>query len=146
MDHGKILSEAFDSLEKHNKTVELTHMEKQLILYTKGHFKRIDYGQDLKYFASKIYGLWPERIEKRTLFHMIVTLYQKLIDDGYIRFNLEDYLNRLFKRAWLHYNDEDKISFDNVLDAMLAEIQGTSVRGMRLGDVDLSIIKEELNE
>jgi hypothetical protein len=146
MNHGKMLSEEFDALEKHNRTVELTHMEKQIILYTKGHFTSeiggINYNRDLKYFAAKIYGLWPKQVEKRTLFHMIVTLYQKLIDAGYIKFDLEEYLSRLMKRAWLHYDMKD-ISFENILDQMLAEIQGTTVKGMELGEADLSILENK---
>jgi hypothetical protein len=74
---------------------------------------------------------------------MIVTLYQKLIDAGYIRFDLESYLSRLMKNAWLHYGDGDNISFKNILYSMLAEIQGTSVKGMELGEADLSILNEE---
>lgn len=141
MNHAKLLGEAFQALEE-NK-LNLLYIEKQLILYTKGHFKdlgQMDYATDLKYFASELYGLYPEQVEQRSIFHMVITLYQKLINNGYIRFNLEDYMSNLFKRSWLHYNDGNKISRENVLDQMLAEIQGTSVKGMDLGKPDLTIL------
>lgn len=147
MNHAKLLGESFKALgeirELTAKTgVGLTIIEKQLILYTKGHFTdlgKMDYAEDLKYFAAEAYGLYPKQVEQRSIFHMVITLYQKLIDNGYIRFDLEQYMANLFKRSWLHDNDGNKISRENVLDQMLAEIQGCPVKGMDLDKADLSI-------
>jgi predicted aldo/keto reductase-like oxidoreductase len=72
--------------------MNLHKIEKQLILYTKGHFKRIKYEQDLKYFAAELYALSPEQVEWYSISHMVTDVYQKLVDHGLISFNLKNFL------------------------------------------------------
>lgn len=126
--------------------MELHKIEKQLILYTKCHFKRVNYEQDLKYFAAELYGLYPEQVELRSISHMVVELYQKLVDHGLITFNLRNFLSDTFRRA---FREENKREVDwNILNReMLSEIQGMQVQDTilegQLGNADLSLLPNE---
>lgn len=119
--------------------MELTHAEKQLILYTKGHFKRINYMEDLKYFAAHQYNIYPEQVDKRSIMHMVIILYEKLSKGSYINFDLETFINDLFRRAW--FKNEDHISWETIIQEMLARIQGILAKGLDLGKADFSILK-----
>jgi hypothetical protein len=122
-------------------TINLHPTEKQLILYTKGHFKEIDYSRDLKYFAAEMYDLDPERVEQYSINHIVTNLYQKLVDAGFIEFSLKDFLQDTFKRSWLYYNSRS-IDYRVVLEQMLAEIQKIRTHGLDLGEVDHSILTD----
>jgi hypothetical protein len=124
--------------------MKLHDTEKQLILYTKGHFGKIDYEHDLKYFAADLYGLFPEYVEWYSVFNMVVKLYQKLVDEGFIDFKLINFLSETFRRAYREDNT-DKVDWMIVIRQMLAEIQGMAVcEGenvlIELGRADLSLI------
>jgi hypothetical protein len=122
-------------------TINLHSIEKQLILYTKGHFKEIDYSRDLKYFAAEMYDLDPERVEQYSINHIVTNLYQRLVDTGYIDFSLKDFLQDIFKRSWLYHNSRS-IDYQIVLEQMLAEIQNIRTHGLDLGEVDHSILTD----
>ena len=121
--------------------MDLHYAEKQLILYTKGHFKRIDYYNDLKYFAANLYGLSVEQVDEYNILHMVIDLYEDLVDTRYIKFRLKHFLSDVFKRG---FNDTGKneIKWDNVIRHILAEIQGIGVDGLELGKADLSLIPQ----
>lgn len=113
--------------------MNLHYWEKQLILYTKGHFGRTDYIKDLKYFPSELYGLSIERTDNYNVFGMVVRLYQKLVDHKYIPFTLERFIGDTFRRTYRE-NGKNEVSYDDVLRQMLAEIQGIAVmeNGVRI--------------
>lgn len=121
--------------------MQLHEVEKQLIKYTKGHFKRIDYYNDLKYFASELYGIGEEHIDQYNILHMVIDLYESLVKNGYIDFRLKFFLSDVFKRASREENKHE-VSWHNVIREMLAEIQGIPVKGLELGETNLSIIPE----
>lgn len=128
--------------------MELHEIEKQLILYTKGHFGKIDYEKDLKYFAAELYGLYPEQVEWYSIFNMTIKLYQKLIDAGLIDFKLINFLSETFRRAYRE-EYEDKIDWMTVIRQILGEIQGMQVYEgdkilIELGNADLSLIPEKV--
>ncbi|MFS1518587.1 hypothetical protein V1503_19300 [Bacillus sp. SCS-151] len=125
------------------QNVEIHPIEKQLILYTKGHFKRIDYQNDLKFFAAELYGMYPEQVQKYSINHMVVQLYEKLVNAEYIPFTLQRFLENSFKRAW--HDGKSEIDYDVVLNQILAEIQNTAVKGMNLGKADLSLLESKYN-
>jgi hypothetical protein len=127
------------------KKLALHQIEKQLILYTKCHFKRVDYKNDLKYFAAELYGLSPEQVELCSISHMVVDLYQKLADNGLITFNLKNFLSDTFRRAFREENKRE-INWNILNREMLAEIQGMQVQDTilegQLGKADLSLLPE----
>jgi hypothetical protein len=124
--------------------MELHKIEKQLILYTKGHFKQINYQEDLKYFAAELYGLEPERVEWYSIINMVNDVYQTLIDKGLIDFNLKNFLSDTFRRAYREESIMD-VTWKIVVREMLGEIQGMQVQGtgLELGKADLSLISEK---
>jgi hypothetical protein len=130
--------------------MELHYWKKQLILYTKFHFGRIDYEKDLKRFAAELYGQSLEHVEKYSVLHMVVDLYQRLVDDGHISFKLEGFISDIFRRSFRERNSRE-VNYDDVLRQMLAEIQGIVVLGtnLNLGSPDekmLLLIQEDMQQ
>ena len=114
----------------------LNYYEKQLILYTKNHFSRIDYERDLKYFASKLYALSLERTSADSINHMIVNLYQKLVDYGYLNFKLDSFITQVFRMAWWD-SGKIEINIDLINEHLLSEIQIMRVRSLHVPDLEL---------
>jgi hypothetical protein len=130
--------------------MELHYWKKQLILYTKNHFGRIDYEKDLKRFATELYYLSLEHVEKYSVLHMVVDLYQKLVDNEKIPFNLERFISDIFRRSWRE-RDSREVSYDDVIRQLLAEIQGMEVlgKGLDLGSPNermLFVIQEDIHQ
>lgn len=124
--------------------MELHYWEKQLILYTKGHFERKNYDKDLKYFVAELYGLYPEQVELYNILGMVVRLYQKLIDNRHIHFTLEKFIDENFRMAFRE-RDKFEINHHILLGQMLAEISMVAVldndknRVLELGNIDEKI-------
>lgn len=126
--------------------MELHEVEKQVILYSKGHFKQINYQQDLKYFAAELYDLNPEQVELYSIVNMVTDIYQTLVGNGLIDFNFKNFLSWTFRRAYRE-TSKNEVSWNIVLREMLAQIQGMQVlgTGLELGKADLSIIPEPVS-
>ena len=123
--------------------MDLHNTEKQLILYAKNHFGRIDYGEDLKYFAARLYGLDPEQVEIYMIRNMVIELYQKLISGGYLSFQLKAFMNGLFKRSWRE-KGRHEIDHSLLLRELLGDIQGMKVKDIELGETDKSILQNSM--
>lgn len=131
------------------KILELHHYEKQLIKYTKGHFKRdLDYKNDVKYFDAELYGLSVEDTPDYSVFNMVIGLYQELIDTRYIREDLKSLFGELFKRASWN-GSKNNINYDDVIEYMLVSFQGLQIKGydnvldnIELGETDATIFAE----
>lgn len=123
--------------------MELHNTEKQLILYTKNHFGRIDYEEDLKYFAARLYGLGPEQVGTYLIRSMVIELYQKLIGGGYLSFQLKTFMNDLFKRSWRE-KGRHEIDHSLLLRELLGDIQGMKVKDIELGEADKSILQNSM--
>lgn len=126
--------------------MKLCEVEKQLILYTKNHFGRIDYKQDLKYFAAKLYGLSPEQVEWYSISNMITELYQKLYSNGFIYFNLQTFFSETFRRAFREQGKRE-VNWNTINREILSEIQGMAIRDgekllLELGKADLKLLPE----
>lgn len=129
--------------------LNLHHYEKQLIKYTKGHFERdLDYKNDIKYFAARLYGLPIEHTPVYSVANMVIDIYQQLVDAGYLENNLKRMFDTLFKRArW--DNNKDNINYDDVIWYYLSCFQGLQIKGyddpswnIDLGETDESIFNE----
>lgn len=115
---------------------ELHYWEKQLILYTKGHFKRLNYTEDLKWFPAELYGLAIEQVSIENVFHMVVDVYETLGKCGFVRFELKEFLSALFRGS-------SSVQLETVIRQLLSEIQGMSVAntGLELGEADKELAK-----
>ncbi|MET3505541.1 hypothetical protein [Halalkalibacter oceani] len=120
---------------------ELNHFEKQLILYTKGHFGRINYDQDLKYFASELYDIPVNHIDKYNILSMVVDIYQKMIDLKLMEeIKLRKFIGNIFYSAWMV---DGRISKDDLLKRLLSNIQNASTDGkFSYDEVDFPILEE----
>jgi hypothetical protein len=130
--------------------MELHYWEKQLILYTKHHFRRIDYDKDLKRFPAEMYGLSLEHVESYSVLGMVVRLYQKLADNGHINFKLESFISDIFKRTWRE-KGKSEVEYDDILRQMLAEFQNmpvyqNDVKVLDLGEVDQDMKADIMKE
>jgi hypothetical protein len=123
--------------------MELNYWEKQLILYTKGHFGRTNYDKDLKRFPAELYGLSLEHTDNYNVLGMVIRLYQKLVDSGHIRFTLEKFIADIFKRASFERH-KSEVAYQDVLRQMLAEFQGLQVRDDEKVLLDLGSADEGL--
>lgn len=121
--------------------MELNYWEKQLILYTKNHFEKIDYDGELRYFPSKLYGLYLEHTEDYNVFGMVVRLYQRLVDMELLTFSLEGFLNDAFRRSLIERGKNDELNRRDIMRLMLAAIQNMNVMGTHL---DLGVRDDEL--
>ncbi|QJI52325.1 hypothetical protein [Psychrobacillus phage Perkons] len=114
--------------------MELTHSEKQFILYTKGWYKKSDNRMDdIKVIIGKAYGLYPEQVEMYSVVHFVTDLFDRLTQNGNIP--TEGYtptyfmLNNIFKYN-LQRDDETLFYF------IYNRIQGCNVINLELGDTD----------
>ncbi|PLR99585.1 hypothetical protein [Bacillus sp. T33-2] len=123
--------------------MELHYWEKQLILYTKNHFPRTDYEKDLKRFPAELYVLSIEHTDDYNVLGMVVRLYQKLVDNGHIRFTLEKFIDNIFRRASFERH-KNEVAYVDVLRQMLAEFQGLQVRDGESVILDLGKADEEM--
>ncbi|PDZ55741.1 hypothetical protein CON15_19565 [Bacillus cereus] len=123
--------------------MEIDYWEKQLILYTKGHFKRINYKKDIKHFAANLYGLNLEQVSTDNVLHMVLDIYENLCLNDYIEFNFKNFISDLFKNAY--FTDRgDKVDLSDILNQMLSQIQNTPVvrKGLNLGEVDKGLFEK----
>lgn len=123
--------------------MELHYWEKQLILYTKGHFKRIDYKKDLKLFTAKLYGLGLEDVGMQNVLHMVLDVYETLCENGYINFKLKTFIATLLKKSAFK-SESNKINTYDILHELLAEIQDIPVlsNGLDLGEADRELLEK----
>lgn len=118
--------------------MELHYWEKQLILYTKGHYvKNIDYNKDLRHFTANIYGLYFDQVKDYMVQGMVVDLYEKLVNNGLITHSIETFIADIFKRSFYDRGSYEVNRYD-IIYYMLGEIQGISVLnvGLDLGTTD----------
>ncbi|MGH0533159.1 hypothetical protein ACQVP7_27065 [Bacillus paranthracis] len=123
--------------------MELYYWEKQLILYTKGHFKRIDYKNDIKLFTAKLYGLGLEDVGIQNVLHMVLDVYNTLCENGFINFNLKTFIFSLLRESSFK-SEPHKIDEYDILHKLLAEIQGIPVlsKGLDLGEADNELLEK----
>lgn len=123
--------------------MKLTYWEKQFILYCKGHYSRMDINKDIKYFSGKEYGLSDEHVDQFNINAFVFGLYDKLKDNRYIKFNLNDFLQDVFKRGYYESTKPNyDINWNTVLRKMCSDITTMKIkfdddsRNIELGEVD----------
>lgn len=120
---------------------EITYWEKQLILYTKGHFGKVIYTDNiLKLFAAKLYDLDIERVDPYNVNHMIMYLFETLVEKHYIKMPYLELFHRLFKQA--NKNQRKEINGEDIRIVMLNHMQGILSKGLDLGVADEDLKKD----
>ncbi|WP_437261216.1 hypothetical protein [Bacillus thuringiensis] len=123
--------------------MEFDYWEKQLILYTKGHFKCINYEKDIKHFAANLYGLKLEQVSTDNVLHMVLDIYEKLCLNDYIKFNFKNFISDLFKKSY--FTDKGgKVDLSDILNQVLSQIQNIPVvrSGLNLGEADKGLFEK----
>lgn len=128
--------------------MEINYWEKQLILYTKRHYGRVNYKEDLKHFPAKLYGIPLDSVKQYHEKGMVVRLYNGLVSEGHLKFELEDFIDNIFHRS-VRERDSTEVSYYEVLGELLADIQNLTIGGteLDLGDVDTdlhAVIQEKI--
>ena len=119
--------------------VELTHSEKQFVLYSKGHFvrsaNRID---DINLIVAKAYALPKDDVGLYSVIHFVSQLFDRLMQKGYIstegKTPLKYMLDCIYKDN-LQRDDETLFYF------MYCRIQNVAVEGLQIGEADSSYLK-----
>jgi hypothetical protein len=112
---------------------ELTHYDKQAILYFKDHFKTADMMEDLKVFVGHQYALDVNQVEHYSIYNFVVKLYFKLINLGVINISYEDFVLKLF-------GYEKSIDYIGMIKKLRSEIANTETKKLNIGDADYTLL------
>ncbi|WP_026673282.1 hypothetical protein [Alkalihalobacterium bogoriense] len=118
---------------------DLKRSEKQIILYAKCYFGKIDYDNDLKYFVADDLQTTGDKVHKDDIVQFIFNLYDKLVANGYIPFSVKKFVERTYQRKWVYENQID-IRKEDIMKNMLSEIQAMKINGLDLPDPDFTIL------
>ncbi|UOE96196.1 hypothetical protein [Alkalihalobacillus sp. LMS39] len=117
----------------------VTRSEKQMILYAKCYFGKIDYEKDLQYFIANDLQITADKVHKEDIVQFVITLYDKLVADGYITFSVKNFIERTFQRKWV-YENQIEVRKEDIMKNMLSEIQAMKINGLDLPEPDFTIL------
>lgn len=116
------------------------YWELQLIKYSKGHYGSSLCNERLFHFSSNLYGYYVRDADMGSLFHMIIDLHQKLVEDGRIkRFNLKVFLGDLFRQSWMYEHGSGKVGMWQVIQSLMSDIalmELSDMEGLEFGEID----------
>ena len=124
---------------KQDLSVELSHQEKQIILYSKNHFEKTNTLEDIRLILGPLFGIKPKDVSPHGVYSYVVRLFLKLEEAGYVT-NIAYFLENLFKTA------SDKIDYIAMMDKMMVEMSIAQASGMNLGEPDYSLIRKPKNK
>lgn len=104
----------------------LSHGEKQIVLYAKGHFKQNNLIEDLRDIVAETFIIPVESTEFYHIYNQVTKLFLKLHKAGYIQESMEEFLCSLFK--W-----KSIINPEDVINEMLGQISIIKAAGLNLG-------------
>lgn len=138
----KVFKTHADAMAYHNKVNtkaaindDLTYWQKQLILYTKGHYGPVQWAFDeLKYFAAALFDLHIEYVTQRNVNAMIEVTIETLLEHGAVKQTIW----RDMTKQLLRDDHMVKLTPENrYISYMLSRLQGIHVveHNLELGDV-----------
>lgn len=126
---------------------ELRFIDKQVVLYTKGHYNKDVTKQGgvlyLDYFAAWYYDLRLDRVNESIVYNMVMDVYVRLEELGYVTVRIEEMFARLFKN--MHWAGDHGISRAMVIRYLLDEMQSIQVYDEKTDEllIDLETSDEE---
>lgn len=108
----------------------LTHGEKQLVLYTKGHFEQSNMIDDLRSITAENFEIPVDSTEFYHIYDWVTKIFLKLKEASYITISTHDFLCSLF--TW----ETPVLKPEDMLRKMLSHIRGVVVAGIDLGVAD----------
>lgn len=127
----------------------LTHHQKQIILWTKDHFREHP-EMTLEKLVAKTYDLQLEHVTERNIYSILLVIYEELVQEGLLHFSLETFLLDAFKQN--RYSNESGqdgqvIRRKDLIQLLIAELQGLKVwddlmkvKFIDLGEADLTLL------
>lgn len=119
--------------------MDLTYWEKQLVLYTKMHFGKINYKHHLKYFTAKNHQVSDSDVSLVNMFSMVSSTYKKLVMVNHSEFDIQNFILDVFKNA-AHSGNHGRADMWDVMETMLSEIQNSQPKALGL---DLGVLDNE---
>ncbi|MEC3148073.1 hypothetical protein, partial [Bacillus thuringiensis] len=88
-----------------------------------------------------------EDVGMQNILHMVLDIYEALCENGYINFKLKTFIATLLKKSAFK-SESNKIDAYDILQELLAEIQGISVlrNGLDLGKADRELLEEIMTD
>lgn len=113
--------------------MELTFWQKQLILYTKGQYGKIDYDRHLKYFAGLHFEIHIDHITEHHIFKLVSKTYHDLQKRQLVTFNFERFMCDVFRNA--KFDGREDVQLKDVIIRLLSEISSCNNLGsLELGE------------
>lgn len=100
--------------------MKLTFLQKQLILYTRGHYGEVDYDSHLKYFAGFYFQIQPDHITKHHVFKFVSETYHDLQKQELVTFRFDNFMDEILKSA--RFEGKDTVQLNDIMIRMLIEI------------------------
>lgn len=107
----------------------LSHCEKQIVLYTKGHFTKKDLIEDLRAIVAESFAIPIESTYFYHIYNHVTRIFLKLHEAEYITESMEDFLCGLFK--WNRV-----LKPEDMINEMLGKISIVKAAGLNLGEAD----------
>ncbi|MGG1650472.1 hypothetical protein ABHN03_16890 [Paenibacillus sp. NRS-1775] len=107
----------------------LSHSEKQIVLYTKGHFLTTDMFEDIRQITAKAFSIPVQSTHFYHLYNFITSIFLKLHEEEYISESMENFLCSLFK--W-----KPVLKPEDMVTKMIGQISIVKASGLQLGEAD----------
>lgn len=99
--------------------MNLSHWEKQTILFLKGHFDKEQENKSqnltIAHFVAEYYDLNLSQVNESNTFEMLVSIYQKLVEEKFMHFELKYFLVELFHK-------DKTVSLKHAIDMLKTKI------------------------
>ena len=121
------------------KMLELTHSEKQFVLYTKGHFVKSENKiNDINKIVARAFRLPEDDVGLYSVIHFVTQLFDRLIQNGHIPTEGKTPLKYMLDYI---YKDNLKCDDETLFHFMFYRIQNTRSKGLELGEADSSYLQ-----
>ncbi|MEC4565381.1 hypothetical protein L8C07_05440 [Paenibacillus sp. CMAA1739] len=107
----------------------LNHSEKQIVLYSKGHFQQSDLIEDVRVITARSFNIPVESTHFYHLFNYITMIFLNLHEAEYITESMENFLCSLFK--W-----KSVLKPEDMVTKMIGQISIVKASGLDLGEAD----------
>lgn len=116
----------------------LNHSEKQIVLYSKGHFQTTDMIEDIRQITAKAFAIPVESTHFYHLYNYITSIFLKLHEASYITDTMESFLCSLFK--W-----KSVLKPEDMVIKMMGQISIVKASGLYLGEADDGYLPSKKN-
>lgn len=118
----------------------LTHDEKQIVLYFKGHFQETDMMKDLQVLVEPIYGNGLEGTSERNIYDTVLRIFFKLRKSGHITVDMQYFMENLFLGGLIEGSFNGEVNRAWTIRKMRSYIMRTRAEGLKLGKPDGSLL------